>query len=175
MTTVAGNQMLSLGLNKVGLKPSESIEIEPETIASTWTSEYAELYVVDAADRDLATMPELLNKLDGVVAKRLRAQRDAGKFIDAHVCIIVADVALQGGQLTKESEASRYVSRKYWIDRKAPIDEILKRVTLTWVDVDATKATAPPLFPSEFADLRNRIATRMGAGAATDFLDAEAI
>lgn len=176
MKAILDSAALNSGLDRVGLKAAgEPLKIGSNAVAETWTSDYAELYVVDGATLAADDMPELLSRLDSVVAKRLRQQRDAGRFLDAHVCILVAADMIQGGQLTRESDASRYVSRKYWIDRDAPVDDILRRLTLTWVDVDASSAGADSEHLQEFADLRKRIADRKGAGAASDFLEAPAV
>lgn len=174
MKTILDSTSLSSGLNRVGLKASEPLDIGSDAVAETWVSDYAELYLIDAATLTPDDMPELLSRLDSVVAKRLRQQRDAGRFLDAHVCIMVAKDLIRNGRLTRESDASRYVSRKYWIDRDAPVEEILRRLTLTWVDVDASSAGANLEHLQEFADLRKRIAVRKGAGAASDFLEAPA-
>lgn len=171
MRTILDSEKLASGLNRVGLRSGGAVDIGSNALAETWLSDYAELYVVDADTFDSAAMPMLLNKLDSVIAKRLREQRDAGRFIDAHVCIIVSDTLIRGGQLAKESEASRYVSRKYWIDRSAPVEDILRRLTLTWVDVEATGSGPVPQFFEEFSDLRERISNRMGSGAASDFIE----
>lgn len=173
MNAIRDNSALDAVLNKVGLTSGEPVTIAPSTIASTWVSDYAELYVVDAHTLTPIAIADLLKQLDSVVAKRLRDQRDAGKSVDAHVCIMVANDLISGDQLIKEADASRYVSRKYWIDRTSPVDEILRRLTLTWVDVEAMAQGAAPLFSQEFSDLRERIAKRMGSGAATDFIEAQ--
>ena len=175
MKIILDSDVLDSGLNRVGLKVGEPLDIGSSAVAETWTSDYAELYLVDAATLTPDHMPELLSRLDSVVAKRLRQQRDAGRFLDAHVCILVAGDLIRGGQLTRESDASRYVSRKYWIDRNAPVDEILRRLTLTWVDVDASSLGTDSQNLQEFADLRKRIADRKGAGAASDFLVVPAV
>jgi hypothetical protein len=172
MKTFLDSSALSSGLNRVGLKASAPLDIDSDTVAETWTSDYAELYLVDAASLAPDDMPGLLSRLDSIVAKRLRQQRDAGRFLDAHVCILVAENLIQNGDLARESDASRYVSRKYWIDRDGPVEEILRRLTLTWVDVDPSSAEADLKHLREFADLRKRIAARKGAGAASDFLQA---
>lgn len=174
MKTTLGINSLNFGLDRVGLSGSEPVDIGSDTVAETWRSDYAELYVVDAAKLTPEAMPELLSRLDSIVAKRLRQQRDAGRFLDAHVCIMVDKGLIQDDLLTRESDASRYVSRKYWIDRNSPVEEILRRLTLTWVDVDATTTGTDSQHLQEFANLRNRIADRMGTGAASDFLEADA-
>jgi hypothetical protein len=173
MSAIGQDPALNSVLSKVGLKAAAPVSIGTNIIASTWASDYAELYVVDAEALSAGAMPEFLRQLDAVVAKRLRERRDAGKSIDAHVCIMITKALIKANDLTKESDASRYVSRKYWIDRDYPIEEILRRLTLTWVDVDAMSQGAIPFFPQEFSDLRERIAKRMGAGAANDFLEAQ--
>lgn len=174
MKTIPDSTALDSGLDRVGLKAGEPLDIGSSAVAETWTSDYAELYLVDASTMTPDHMPELLSRLDSVVAKRLRQQRDAGRFLDAHVCILVAGDLIRQGQLSRESDASRYVSRKYWIDRNAPVEEILRRLTLTWVDVDASSVGTDPQHLKEFADLRKRIADRKGAGAASDFLEGPA-
>ena len=175
MKTILDSAVLDSGLVRVGLKAGASLDIGPSAFAETWTSDYAELYLVDAAAFTTDHMPELLSRLDSVVAKRLRQQRDAGRFLDAHVCILVDGDLIQGGQLARESDVSRYVSRKYWIDRDAPVKEILRRLTLAWVEVDASSVGTDSQNLQEFADLRKRIAVRKGAGAASDFLEVPAI
>lgn len=174
MKTIMESIELSSRLERVGLRVGEALDIGSASIAETWTSDYAELYLVDAAKLTPGDMPDLLGRLDSAVAKRLRQQRDAGRFLDAHVCIMVAGDLIRDENLTRESDASRYVSRKYWIDRDAPIQEILRHLTLTWVDVDASSAGtgADPQQLQGFADLRTRIADRKGAGAASDFIEA---
>lgn len=174
MKTLLEDAALKSGLDRVGLKAANPVDIGPDSVAETWTSEYAELYVVDAAALASEAMPELLSRLDSVVAKRLREQRDAGFFLDAHVCIMVDDKLIREDQLASESDSSRYVSRKYWIDRNSPVEEILRRLTLTWVDVEAISAGADSHLLHVFGDLRTRIAERKGAGAASDFLEREA-
>ncbi len=174
MKVIPDSSALTTGLDQVGLTAGEPISIGSDAVAKTWSSDYAELYLVDAATLSSDQMPELLSRLDSVVAKRLRQQRDKGRFLDAHVCILVNASLIEGGQLARESDASRFVSRKYWIDRDFPVEEILRRLTLTWVDVDVASVGEEAQQLEEFTGLRKRIADRMGTGAAIDFLEAPA-
>ena len=174
MKTLQSSTELNHGLERVGLKGGERVEIGSDAVAETWMSDYAELYLVDATALTKGDMSELLSRLDSVVAKRLRQQRELGRFLDAHVCIMLPDNLIQDAELAQESDASRYVSRKYWINRDSPVEEILRRLTLTWVDVDTQSPEAGSQHLEEFSDLRKRIADRMGAGAASDFLLATA-
>ncbi len=171
MNIIPEHTELTSRLDKVGLTAGAQVDFGAGSVAETWTSDYAELYLVDAAAVTIGGISELLSRLDRIVATRLRQQRDAGRFLDAHVCILVSKEMLRDDQLKRESDASRYVSRKYWIDRSAPVEEILRRLTLTWVEVDAAAPGSDSQHLQEFSDLRKRIAARMGSGAASEFLE----
>jgi hypothetical protein len=120
----------------------------------------------------MSAIQDLLDRADAVVAKRLRSQREAGRILDAHVCIAVNHTVLKNENLTRESEASRFVSRKYWIDRAIPVEEILRRVTLTWVNVDPAAIAVSPAIAEEFNEMRRRISSLKGTAAANEFLTA---
>lgn len=173
MNALLEDAAFKAGLYRVGLTLGDPVHIRANATAETWRSDYAELYVVDASGLSSNAMPELLSNLDSVVAKRLRQQRDLGRYLDAHVCIVVSSEIIQADELIREADASRYVSRKYWIDQKCPVDEILRRLTLTWVDVDTSTGGATTQYLQEYAGLRERIAERKGSGAASEFLEAE--
>lgn len=170
-STVENNKLIS-NFGRVGLRASDPLDIGFDTFAETWISDYAEVYVVDAATLAVGEMPELLSRLDSTVAKRLREQRDIGRYLDAHVCIMVNKDLLQSKNLARESDASHYVSRKYWIDHESPVDDILRRLTLTWIDVGQASEGVVANRLEEFEELRARIEKRKGAGAAKDFLAA---
>lgn len=170
MTLINNDPELVAHLEMVGMKPGAPVDVTAGIRAETWSSDYAELYVLDVPDPHLPDIQALLDRADAIVAKKLRAQREAGKFLDAHVCIAVSEAILNDDRLVRESDASRFVSRKYWIDRAKPVEEILRRVTLTWINVDQAAASASPVIGDDLSEMRDRIASKMGTAAANEFI-----
>ena len=157
-------------LIRVGMEKAGAVDLAQNLRAMHWSGSYAELFVVDAPDVAPEHLSDLLILLDTTIAKRLRSARDQGDLRDAHVCILVDSGALKTPGLQAEAEISRFVSRKYWIDRERPVEDILQRLTLSWVDVQLAFQNNNFEVSPELDDLRDRIAQSKGAGAAKDFL-----
>jgi len=165
-------QVLDEQLNRVGMEKVADVDLAENVRAQHWAGSYAELFVVDAPDTVPEKLQNFLSLLDKAIAARLRSARDKGEMRDAHVCILIDNGLFDKAALRSETEISRFVSRKYWIDRARPVEDILQRLTLSWVDVHLAFQSAPVLVSPELEGLRNRIAHLKGAGAANAFLDA---
>lgn len=162
---------LNSHLAKVGLTQFEDLALDDLVSAKFWQSDYAELFVVNAASIEKERLDDFLQRIDFAIAKRLRQARDAGNQREAHVCIIFDSGPIHRGELKSESDISRYVSRKYWIDKNKLIDQILERLSLAWIDIQKRSLDASSETPQSLQKMRDRVLTRKGAGAAKDFIE----
>ena len=158
-------------LAKVGLSQFDDLLLDEDVNAKFWQSDYAELFVVNASSIQKEGLDGFLQKLDAAIAKRLRRARDDGNQREAHVCIVFDSGPIQRNDLKSEADISRYVSRKYWIDKNNLVDQILERLSLAWVDIQAQSLDATSHTPPELKDMRDRILMKKGAGAANQFLE----
>lgn len=155
---------------KVGFSNFSDLILDENIETKLWESDYAEVFVVDASSSTKADLEDLLQRLDSAIAKRLRAAREAGEQREAHVCIIFDGTPISRGDLKSESEISRYVSRKYWIDNKSPIDHILRRLSLAWIDIQEQFSNDLAKASDQLQVMREHIMEKKGAGAAKEFL-----
>lgn len=164
---------LDMRLSEVGLRSSKPIQVLDQHWARTWRSEYADLFLISAPKSDAAELREILANVDGLVAAELRAARERGVFKDAYVCLVGMPEHLQSTDFVKESDASRFVSRKYWISTESMLETIFQRLSLLWVEI---KPPSPDARAGSTAvkesELRARLLDRKGAGAASRFLEA---
>lgn len=164
--------VLNRMLEKVGLLPSAEVSVGPEATAYRWQSSYAELLVVDGRSKTAGELNELLTRVDAIVARTLREARANGRAVDAHVCIVADPKSLASNELKTEGESSRFVSRKYWLDSSKPLDEMLERLTLAWIELDTGGGSSTQTnTPDNLLALRKKIAELKGAGAANAFLE----
>lgn len=158
-------------LAKVGLSHFGDLTLDDDLSADLWQSDYAEVFVVDASLSSRDGLEDLLQKLDMAIAKRLRAAREAGEQREAHVCIIFDGTPISRDDLRSEAEISRYVSRKYWIDNKSPIEYILRRLSVAWIDIQGQFSSDLSMASDQLQAMRVRITEKKGAGAAKEFLE----
>lgn len=156
---------------KVGFSHFSDLVLDENLETKLWQSDYAEVFVVDASSSTKDDLEDLLQRLDSAIAKRLRAAREAGEQKEAHVCIIFDGTPISRDDLKSEAEISRYVSRKYWIDNKSPIDHILRRLSLAWIDIQGQFSSDLAKASDQLQGMRERVIEKKGAGAAKEFLE----
>lgn len=157
-------------LSKVGLSRFGENSLDDGVNAGIWRSDYAEVFIIEAPTSPNVNLKDFIQRIDVAVAKRLRSARDAGHQREAHVCIMLDGASVSGGQLKSESDISRYVSRKYWIDKDRPVEQILTRLSLAWIDLKDQSLSNSSNVPPELQSIRDRVSSMKGAGAANAFL-----
>lgn len=158
-------------LGKVNFSQFADLSLDNEITANFWRSDYAEIFIVDAASLDKNGLDEFLKKLDTAIAGRLRKARDEGEQREVHVCIVFDSGPVHINDLKPEAEISRYVSRKYWIEKDNLVQQVLERLSLAWVDIQTKALNNSSSIPAHLHELRERIANKKGAGAAKQFME----
>jgi hypothetical protein len=158
-------------LGKVNFSQFADLPLDDEITAKFWRSDYAEIFIVDAFSLDKNGLDGFLQKLDTAIASRLRKARDEGEQREVHVCIVFDSGSVHINDLKPEAEISRYVSRKYWIKKDNLVEQVLERLSLAWVDIQAKELNNSSSTPLHLQELRERIANKKGTGAAKQFLE----
>lgn len=158
-------------LGKVNFSQFADLSLDDEITAKFWRSDYAEIFIVDALSLDKNGLDGFLQKLDTAIAGRLRKARDEGEQREVHVCIVFDSGSVHINDLKPEAEISRYVSRKYWIKKDNLVEQVLERLSLAWVDIQAKALNNSSSIPVHLQELRERLANKKGTGAAKQFLE----
>lgn len=158
-------------LGKVNFSPYVDLSLDDEITAKFWQSDYAEIFIVNASSLNKNGLDGFLQKLDTAIAGRLRKARDEGGQREAHVCIVFDSGPVHINDLKPEAEISRYVSRKYWIEKDNLVEQVLERLSLAWVDIQTKALNNSSSIPFHLQELRERIANKKGTGAAKQFME----
>ena len=158
-------------LGKVDFSQFADLALDDEITAKFWRSDYAEIFIVNASSLNKEGLEGYLHKLDAAIAERLRKARDEGEQREAHVCIVFDSGPVHINDLKPEAEISRYVSRKYWIEKDNLVEQVLERLSLAWIDIQTKALNNSSVIPTHLHELRERVANKKGSGAAKQFME----